>query len=223
MSQDNETPEPKWRRRAEDRPDEVMDAALDLFIEKGFAATRVADIAKRAGLSKGAVYLYFDSKEAVLQALVRRAIVPVVDDAESMVRHRVDDPETAIRTMVRHIARRLCDKRVAALPRLIIAEAGNFPEIAVMYREEVIERGLVILGQLIRHGVETGQFRPVQPHLAVRNIVGPVLANSLLSSVFDIGSTGKADIDAFVDSHLDILFNGLTAASGGRDHGQPAE
>ena len=68
---------PKFRRRAEARPDEVLDAALDLFIENGFAATRVDDIAKRAGLSKGAVYLYFPSKEAIIEALVRRALVPV--------------------------------------------------------------------------------------------------------------------------------------------------
>src|SRR5687767_9635670 len=77
---------PKFRRRAEARPDEVLDAALDLFIEKGFAVTRVEDIARRAGLSKGAVYLYFDSKEKILEGLVRRAIIPIAEHALSFAR-----------------------------------------------------------------------------------------------------------------------------------------
>ena len=87
---------PKFRRRAEARPDEVLDAALELFMEKGFAATRVDDIAKRAGLSKGAVYLYFPSKEAVLEALVRRAIVPIADTALEALRNYEGDPRIVI-------------------------------------------------------------------------------------------------------------------------------
>lgn len=219
MTKDNNASSPKWRRRADDRPDEVMDAALDLFIEKGFAATRVQDIAHRAGLSKGALYLYFDSKEAIFKALVRRAIVPMVEDGESMAKHTSDTPEQTVRLMMRVVARRLCDKRVAALPRLVITEAGNFPEIADMYREEVIERGFVVLGHIIERGVRLGVFRPVDSKLAVRNIVGPILAHSLLSSVFKIGSTDFVAIDEFVDSHLDILFNGLLAEREGDRNG----
>lgn len=219
MTNETDDKQPKWRRRADQRPDEVMDAALSLFIEKGFAATRVEDIARRANLSKGAVYLYFDSKEAILKALVRRAIVPIVDNGEALAAHSPSDPEQAIRTTIRHIAGNLSNPKVAALPRLIIAESGNFPEIAAMYREEVLDRGLALMEQLVRHGVERGVFRQVEPRLAVRNIIGPVLAQMLLSSVFKIGETGPDAADKFVDSHMDILFNGLLVDRhpGGRD------
>ena len=201
--------QPKWRRRAEARPDEVLDAALDLFIAHGFAATRVEDIAARAGLSKGAVYLYFDSKEAILEALVRRSIVPVAKNAAAMARNAPGDPRDVIRMLVTLVAGRISDPRISAIPRLIIAESGNFPRLAKMYREEVLDHALTALETLIRTGVERGVFRPVDPRLAVRNVVGPMLAHSLLAGVFGITDGDGTDPRRFVENHLDILLNGL--------------
>src|SRR6478609_2317274 len=127
---------PKFQRRAEARPDEVLDAALDLFIEKGFASTRVEDIAARAGLSKGAVYLYFPSKEAVLEGLVRRAIVPIATGALGLVEGYAGDPRTPITLALKSVAARLADPGVMAIPRLMMREMINFPEFAQMYRRE---------------------------------------------------------------------------------------
>src|SRR5690554_508797 len=127
MSNSERNHRPRWRRRAEARPDEVLDAALDLFIERGFAQTRVEDIAGRAGLSKGAVYLYFNSKEAILEALVRRSIVPIVENAAVIARASGEPPAAVIATLVRAVAGRLADRRLSAIPRLVIAEAGTFP------------------------------------------------------------------------------------------------
>ena len=98
---------PKFRRRAEARPDEVLDAALALFVEKGFAATRVEDIATRAGLSKGAVYLYFPSKEAILEGLVRRAVSPIADNALAFLDNYAGDPRLVISTVLKMVAGRL--------------------------------------------------------------------------------------------------------------------
>lgn len=209
MTKETGKDRPKWRRRAEARPDEVLDAALDLFIAHGFAATRVEDIAVRAGLSKGAVYLYFDSKEAILEALVRRSIVPVAKNAAEMARSAPGDPRDVIRMMVTLVAGRISDPRISAIPRLVIAESGNFPRLAKMYREEVLDRALTALETLIRTGVERGVFRPVDPRLAVRNVVGPMLAHALLAGVFGITEGDGADPRRFVESHLDILLNGL--------------
>src|ERR1700733_13914833 len=100
---------PKFRRRAEARPDEVLDAALDLFIEKGFAQTRVEDIAARDGLSKGAIYLYFPSKEAILEGVVKRAILPIANNALSMLDAYAGDPRPIISTALKMIAGRLSD------------------------------------------------------------------------------------------------------------------
>src|SRR6185437_5226216 len=139
---------PKFRRRAEARPDEVLDAALDLFIEKGFAAARVEDIAKRAGLSKGAVYLYFPSKEAIMEGLVRRAVVPITETAAVALGQFQGSPREAFMLLFRLMSERLADPRVLAIPKLIIREVGKFPELAAMYRREVIERGLPIVTAL---------------------------------------------------------------------------
>lgn len=201
---------PKWRRRAEARPDEVLDAALDLFIASGFSATRVEDIARRAGISKGAVYLYFNSKEAILTALVRRSIVPVAEDAASLSALEHADPAETIRLMVETIAGRMADGRIFAIPRIILAEAGNFPELVQMYRREVIERGIGALEALIRRGIEQGQFRAVNPRHAVRSIIGPLIAHLLLWRVFGFDDESDVNIDSFVESHLDLLFRGLS-------------
>lgn len=200
---------PKWRRRADARPDEVLDAALDLFIASGFSATRVEDIARRAGISKGAVYLYFDSKEAILTALVRRSIVPVAEDAVSLSALEHADPEGTIRLMVKTVADRMADGRMSAIPRIILAEAGNFPELARMYRHEVIERGFGALEALIERGIQQGQFRQVVPSHALRGIIGPLIAHLLLWRVFGFDDETDTNMETFVESHLDLLFHGL--------------
>ncbi len=217
----------KFRRRAEARPDEVLDAALDLFIRFGFAATRVEDIARRAGLSKGAVYLYYPSKQAIMQALIERAVVPIAARAEELGRNEGDDPRRTLAAIVRMLGGGVADPRIAAIPKIIIGEAGNFPELAESYRRKVIERGLGALTAVLRRGVETGHFRALDPELAVRNVVGPLLAHLLLAQVFGLRPAGDpatagdggaeddegAAMSRFLDSHLDILLNGLLATA----------
>ena len=200
---------PKFRRRAEDRPDEVLDAALDLFIEQGFAATRVEDIARRAGLSKGAVYLYFPSKQAILEALVRRAIVPVAETAANTALAFEGDPRESIRMVFAIISQRLADPRVIAIPKLIIRENGVLPEIARMYRREVIDRALPVAVALIRRGIDKGVFRPVDPELAVRSLIGPIGMHVLMAEAFGIVPEGGLNLPALMETHIAILFNGL--------------
>src|SRR3569623_1484739 len=118
---------PKFRRRAEARPDEVLDAALALFVEKGFAATRVDDIAARAGRSKGAGYLYFPSKESILEGLVKRAVVPIADNALGFLNNFSGDPRPVISQVLKMVAGRLTDPKFAAIQRLLIREIVNFP------------------------------------------------------------------------------------------------
>lgn len=207
---------PRFRRRAEARPDEVLDAALDLFIDNGFAATRVEDIAKRAGLSKGAVYLYFPSKQAILEGLVRRAIVPIAESAIEMVAGYEGDPRPAIAMVMRHVGGRLSDPRVLAIPRLMLREMINFPEFAAMYRREVLDKMLPVAIGVIRRGVDQGYLRQVDPELTVRSIVGPVLAHLLLAEVFGVLPGDGLSIDRLIDNHLSILFDGLGAPPSAR-------
>lgn len=209
-----ESKAPKFRRRAEARPDEVLDAALALFVEKGFAATRVEDIAKRAGLSKGAIYLYFPSKEALLEGLVRRALVPIVELAGQMMTSMQGDPPALLKMVAKLIAANLADPDTVSVPKIIMREIGAFPELAQMYKREVIDRVLPLLVGLIRRGVETGEFRPVDPEFAIRSVVGPLVMHFLMSDLFGISSRNGLDLDRFLDHHLDLLFNGLLAPEG---------
>jgi AcrR family transcriptional regulator len=202
---------PKFRRRAEARPDEVLDAALALFIENGFAATRVEDIATRAGLSKGAVYLYFPSKESILEGLVRRAISPIADNALGMLRNYAGDPRLVISTALKMIAGRLKDPELVAIPRLLIREIVNFPEFAEMYRREVLDRVIPALIGLIENGIREGYFRKVDAELTLRSVIGPVIAHMLISELFGIRPRDGLAIDRLIDNHLSILFDGLSA------------
>ena len=208
--------EPRFRRRAEARPDEVLDAALELFTEKGFAATRVDDIAQRAGISKGAVYLYFPSKEAIIEGLVRRAVVPVATSAVGFLEGYQGDPRLVISTVAHLLANRLSDPRVVAVPRLLIREMVNFPELATMYRREVLDRVIPLVEGLIRRGVDQGYLRPVDPQLTLRSIVGPILAHILLAEVFDIKPADGMAIGRLIENHLTILFDGLSLPDGSK-------
>ena len=213
----NDIPEergPKFRRRAEARPDEVLDAALELFIEKGFAATRVEDIAKRAGLSKGAVYLYFSSKEAVLEGLVRRAIIPVADTALEALRNYEGDPRIIISTVIKMLGQRFADPRMIAVPRIVFREVVGFPHLAEMYRIEVLDKVIPVATGLIRRGVEQGYLRQVDPELTIRSIVGPLMLHLVLAEVFGMQPEGGLQFDRLVDNHLTILFDGLSAPPG---------
>jgi AcrR family transcriptional regulator len=202
---------PKFRRRADARPDEVLDAALDLFIERGFAATRVEDIARRAGLSKGAVYLYFASKEKILEGLVRRSIIPIAEHALSFVRDYEGDPRTIITMVMKMLALKLSEPRILAIPRLIFREIIGFPELAGMYRREVLDKVLPVVAGLIRKGIDQGYLRPVDPELTVRSIVGPVMIHLVMNEIFGLRPRDGLAVDRLIENHLTILFDGLSA------------
>ena len=207
---------PKFRRRAEARPDEVLDAALALFVEKGFAASRVEDIASRAGLSKGAVYLYFPSKEAILEGLVRRAVLPIANNALGFIENYAGDPRLVIGTVMKMIAGRLADPKMAAIPRLLMREIIHFPEFAQTYRREVLDRVIPALQTLIANGIAAGYLRPVDPELTVRSIVGPIMLHMLMAEVFGIMPAGGLSIEKLIDNHLTILLDGLSAPASDR-------
>lgn len=202
---------PKFRRRAEARPDEVLDAALALFIEKGFASTRVEDIATRAGLSKGAVYLYFPSKEAILEGLVKRAVTPIADNALAFLNNYSGDPRPVISQVMKMVATRLADPKLVAIPRLLIREIVNFPEFAEMYRQAVLDRIIPAVTQLVETGMREGYFRQLDPELTLRSIIGPVIAHMLISELFGIRPKDGLAIDRLIENHLTILFDGLSA------------
>jgi AcrR family transcriptional regulator len=190
-------PEPRWRRRKQARPEELVAAALALFAEQGFAATRMRDVAKRAGVSKGTAYLYFQSKEDLLRAAVRGSIVPILDIGDDL---ELDSDASASALLERLLSDWVAefDRRgVTGVPRLVMAEAGNFPEIAQEYVSAVIQRSRRLFARVLKRGVRAGEFRELDVRAAVDVLLAPVLYAQIHRA-----SLGTWDPDAFGESFL---------------------
>lgn len=201
----------KFRRRAEARPDEVLNAALAVFVEKGYAAAKVDEVARRAGVSKGTVYLYFPSKEALIEGIVRRAVAPIALRAVPDLETFEGDPRLPITMLLTVLIQQLARPEASAVPRLVIREVMSFPFIANFYRNEVLGKVMPALIRLIERGVETGHLRPVDPELTVRSIIGPLLAHVALGELFGITPAKGLELERFLANHLDILFHGISA------------
>ncbi len=201
----------RWRRRKEARPTEILEAALAVFAEKGFAAARMADIAERARVSKGTIYLYFESKEAVFRALVREMLVPRLAQAAELVRDYKGPTKPLLAQILRTIGTFVATSDRVVLPKMVIAEAGNFPDLARIYREELIERGLALFGSVIRSGIEHGEFRPVPIEHAVRLCVAPILVAAIWRTTFVRPGEEPYDYAGLIETHIETLLRGLSA------------
>lgn len=198
----------RWERRKAERPDEILDAALECFAAKGFTATRMDDVAARAGVTKGTVYLYFKTKEDLFKELVRARLVPNIAALETAAVGAASSAELLDRLF--HVwTERLLPSKVSVLPKLIIAEAGNFPELAAFYLKEAIHRGLGLLRGLVKRGVETGEFRPVDADHVVYCIIAPLLFSLLWRHSFEPHDAKPLDVAALRTAHLDLLLHGL--------------
>jgi AcrR family transcriptional regulator len=194
------------RERAEARPDAILDAALEEFMAKGFDAARVEDVAKRAAVSKGAVYLYFDNKLALLVALIRREVAPVAQFTQIAADSLPDDPEKALRVIAHRVAHSIAEARVFAAPRLVISISNRVPEIVAVYREEVVNRVRKAVVSIVQKGVAQGRFRQIDPEIAIRAIIGPFLFEALWRHVLG----GKTrDLANLVDGQVDFVLRGL--------------
>lgn len=202
--------QPKRRRRPEARPDEILDAALQIFAEQGFTAARVEDIARRAGLSKGAVYLYFPSKEAMLNALVEQSAGKLAQAGDRLVALGAPkDPEAALRSLVFMLVTAMTDPDISAAPRLVLTEAQRFPDIAQYYRAHVLDIARGALKALLAAGVEQAKFRPVDGDILMRVVAGPVLAHMVLATIFDMAPETLREPADIADALCDLIIHGL--------------
>ena len=205
------TPTSRWTRRKEARPAEILDAAVAVFAEKGFAAARMDDIARRAGVTKGTISLYFEGKEDVFKALVVGSIgEQIASVTQSMLAY-----EGSTRDLLRFVLAtmgtflRTSDR--AVLPKLIIAEAGNFPELARFYREHVIEKGLALFTAVIERGVARGEFRALPAAHVARICVMPLLLIAIWRTTFAKVDAAPYDFEGYVNTHVDLMLRGLAA------------
>jgi AcrR family transcriptional regulator len=208
-------PRPRWTRRKEARPAELLAAALELFVERGYAATRLEDVAKRAGVSKGTVYLYFPGKEDLFKAVVREGLVPLLERGERMLAEHKGTAVDLIRDLVRGWWEGFGLTRYAGIPKLMVSECRNFPELGKFYVDEVIARGQKLVRAAVRRGLDSGEFRRIDPDHVARLVFAPLVLMVIYRHSFDFCSAQGLDPDAYVEQHLDILQRGLLATSRG--------
>lgn len=202
---------PRWRRRPEARPDEVLEAALDQFIARGYAATRMEDVARACGLSKAALYLYFPSKEAVFRALVAGRLQPLRDAAEAAVAAAEADVVEGLRAVTGFWVQIASDDRLAALPRLVLSEAAQFPEIAAAYHEMMVARASAAISGLIARGIAQGLFRSVDPQAAARMLLSPLALDLWRRHAFAGLEPARASPAEVAELTLDLFLNGIAA------------
>ncbi|PHS24429.1 MAG: TetR family transcriptional regulator [Robiginitomaculum sp.] len=201
---------PRWQRQPAERPGQILDAALIVFRARGFGAARMDEIARKAGISKGTIYLYFDSKNALLEALIDRAMTPVAAHLKMMADAGGQGPiAPVLRAMLSFAAQRLGDPATGAIPLLVISEAVRFPELAQVYRTNVIDVGLGAVMALIKAGVKSGEFRPHPPEHMARLFVAPMIMQIIWNGVFIRPKETPLDAQALIAQHIDIFLNGI--------------
>lgn len=200
------------KRRKEARPSELMAAALGLFVEKGFAATRLEDIAMQAGVSKGTLYLYFDSKEALFKAVIQEGIIPVVAENEAIAAQHTGASFELLEKLLHNWWHKIGLTDFAGIPKLMVAEARNFPEIAQFYYENVISRGRALVGAVLARGMESGEFRRMDVETCIDVVIAPILMLLIWRYSMSCCTNNDSDTALYLHTHMDILRHGLRPA-----------
>lgn len=207
---------PRWRRRKAQRPDEILAAALVVFSEHGYAATRLTQVAQAAGVSKATLYLYFRDKADLFKAVVRSALIPNIAEAENLIAGARGSTVDLLARLLSHLGRVMLGTPVSAIPKLVLSEAGNFPEIAGFYHEEVVLRGQRLLGSLLARGVRRGELRAVDPEYCWRIVIAPLVLGVLWKHAFQPHHASPLDLERYLKAHLDVVLHGLAAEGAGR-------
>ena len=204
---------PRRERRKQARPGELVDAALALFVEKGFAATRVEEVAARAGVSKGTLFLYFPSKEALFKAVVHENAARHLDDAMREVADFTGSSAELLCEFIRRWWTQYGGTPAAGLTKLMMSEAANFPELARFYQDEVVQPGHRLLRLILQRGIERGEFRPLDLETAIDVIYAPLMMLVVWRSsmCFCAKATDPAD---YLKTHFDLLVQGLCQQKG---------
>ncbi|MEM9181100.1 MAG: TetR/AcrR family transcriptional regulator [Pseudomonadota bacterium] len=210
MSEVVETASPSRReQQKEAKRLALVEAALAVFSRVGFAAAKIDDVAEEAGVSKGTVYLYFDSKEQLFEGMVKAKMSPMLNNAPGLV---IDPDQSATDRLKQHLRffyTKVLDTDRRQIMRLIMSEGPNFPDLAEFYYANVLSRGQAMINAIIQQGIESGEFRNMSGHGLMHNVVAGALAAGIWKQVFD--RFQPIDLEAYYDTHLDLILNGLCA------------
>lgn len=206
-------PEPQSRREQQKEAKRLalIDAALAVFSRVGFAAAKIEDVAEEAGVSKGTVYLYFDSKEQLFEGMVKSKMLPMFDNIAEI----AFDPDISatdrLKQHLRFFYTKILDSDRRHIMRLIMSEGPNFPHLAEFYHANVLSRGQTMINLIIQQGIENGEFRNMSGHGLMQNVVAGALIAGMWKLVFD--RFQPIDLDDYFETHVDLILNGLRAPS----------
>jgi len=200
---------PRWQRRKKDRPGDIVAAALTVFAEKGFAGAKMDEIAARAGLSKGAVYLYFPTKEDVFRAVVEQAVAPNID-ALGQALLAIDMPfPDRVRTLLPRFGEIVTAKPLGAVAKMVLGESRNFPELAKVWHDNVVARGISLICQVVEQAQEKGEVRTGDPRIHAFSIMGPMMVGALWRETFTPVGGAEIDLVAVATQHAETVLEGL--------------
>lgn len=210
----NKTPEGavKRERRKEARPGELLDAALELFVEKGFAATRVEEVAARAGVSKGTLFLYFTSKDELFKAVVRENLSGRFSEWNAEFESFEGSTAAMIEYCMNTWWQRVGATRASGITKLMMSEAKNFPEIAAFYQHEVIQPGQALIRRILQRGMDSGEFRSMDLDYAVYSVVAPMIFLLLSRHATGVCIPDHLELDPqkYMASQLGIVLHGIS-------------
>ncbi len=201
----------KRERRKEARPGELIQAALELFVEKGFAATRSEEVAARAGVSKGTLFLYFQSKEDLLRAVITENLAGRFPEWNE----EFEAFEGSTADMLRYCTQvwweRVGATPVSGLTKLMLSEGNNFPELAAFYQREVVMPGQALLRRILRRGIERGEFIAVEVDYAIHAVLAPMIFLFLVRHNASWIEEGLAlDPQTYIATQTEIVIRGLS-------------
>jgi AcrR family transcriptional regulator len=198
----------KRSRRKDARPGEIIAAALASFAERGYAATKLEDVAAAAGISKGTIYLYFPTKEDLFRAVVRRAVLPNLEAAEAQFATHTGSSGDLLRFLARRFLQ-LLDSDLTAVPKLVVAESGNFPAIAQFYADAVLRRAFALVEGILTRGMQRGEFRQMDVHATLPLFAAPFLLLALWKHSLGRHTDLTFDPRAVAKAHIETLLRGL--------------
>lgn len=202
---------PRWHRRPEARPDEILDAALEVFGEHGFARAKLEDVAARAGVSKGTLYLYFDSKETLFRAMVRAKLVAAVQEGRAFVESFQGSSRDLLVAFIKRMYAVLREPRLSRITKLVQSELASFPELARFYFDEVILPARRLLASILERGVASGEFRPVAHGFAERAIPSLMVHTAHVQCFFTQFDPGALTDEQILQGVIDFALHGVLA------------
>ncbi len=203
---------PAYRRRKEQRPQEILAAGLEEFYEHGFASASLSRIAQRAGISRATLYLYFEGKDALFLAVADHALFSLTEGAAQQVQS--DDASTAetLRMLFGNFYKVMTTTKNSALMRILISEGPDMPELVDKYHEIVLSRGRTLLETIIARGIERGEVRPSAATECPELLIAPVMFYTIHSMIFT--NQPQMPVEAFMEGHLEMVLHGISAEPG---------